>query len=65
MKRFFAISVLVVISKAKERETDSILFSCLNTLLGPLRSENYFSLKVPVFLDLERKIKCFTWSFKE
>ena len=65
VKRFFAISVLVVISKPKREKQDSILFGCLNTLLSPLRSENYFGLKVPVFLDLEREGKYFTQSFKE
>ena len=58
-------SVLVIISKPKKEKQDSILFSCPSTLLGPIKSENYFHLKVPVFLDLEREIKCFTRSFKE
>ena len=64
-KRSLPLSVLVIISKPKKEKQDSILFSCLSTLLGPLRSENYLGLKVPVFLDLEREIKCFTRSFKE
>ena len=48
-------SVLVIISKPKKEKQDSISFSCLNTLLGPLRRSSYFEsgLKVPV-LDLER-----------
>ena len=64
-KRSLPLSVLVIISKPKKEKQDSILFSCLNTLFSPIRSENYFRLKVPVFLDLEREIKCFTRSFKE
>ena len=54
-KRSLPLSVLVIISKPKKEKQDSISFSCLNTLLSPLRRSNYFKsfLKVPV-LDLER-----------
>ena len=47
MKRFFAISVLAVISKPKRNRNQPDLFVCIS-LLGPLRSKNYFCLKVPV-----------------
>ena len=32
VKRFFAISVLVVISKLKKEKQESILFNCLHTI---------------------------------
>ena len=48
VKRFFAISVLAVISSQRKRNKNpSDLFVCI-LILGPLRTENYFPLKVPV-----------------
>ena len=35
-------SVLVIISKPKKEKQDFIRTGCLNTLLGPLMSGNYF-----------------------
>ena len=45
VKRFFAMSVLAAISKPKKRNRNPLdLFVCIS-LLDPLRSKNYFSLK--------------------
>ena len=65
VKRFFAISVLDVISKPKKRNRNPPdLFVCIS-LLSPLRSKNYFCLKVPVSRSKRERACCFTRSFKE
>ena len=48
MKRLFAISVLVVISKPKKEKQESTRLIVYISLLSPIRSDNYFHLKVPV-----------------
>ena len=66
VKRFFAISVLAVISKPKKEKQESTRSICLHIITrSPLRSKNYFRLKVPVSRSKRERACCFTRSFKE
>ena len=51
-------------SQRKRNRNPPDLFVCLS-LLSPLRSKNYFRLKVPVSRSKRERACCFTRSFKE
>ena len=65
VKRFFAISVLVVISKQKKEKQDFTCFNCLQTITWSHKEWQLFRLKVPVSRSKRGRACCFTRSFKE
>ena len=65
MKRFLAISVLVVISKPKKEKQESIRSNCLQTITRSHKEWQLFCLKVPVSRSKRERACCFTRSFKE
>ena len=65
VKRFFAISVLAVISKPKKEKQESTRSTCLHIITRSHKEWELFRLKVQVSRSKRERACCFTRSFKE